>query len=191
MSAQTVLQNGLPAQKAQLVANLCKNFNVPLQELDSYLAGQIPAQGAQPPLDAEMIARQAEERVFARLNQQRMQTASARATQERDSFAAKHEFFDDLREDMADIIETKAKRGVDLSLEDAYNLAVKLHPEISDVLRQREAAKQVATVSAATQRAKTAASSVRTQPISGMKVSNGTGSIRETLEAVYEEVNGR
>jgi len=38
-----------------------------------------------------------------------------------------HEFFDDVRELMADIIDLQTKRGATISLQDAYDRAIKIH----------------------------------------------------------------
>jgi hypothetical protein len=81
-----------------------------------------------------------------------------------EAFTSTAEFMDDVREDVADMMELASRRGVALTLEDAYNRACKLHPEVSQVLQQREAAKAANALQASTQRARAASSSVRSQP---------------------------
>jgi hypothetical protein len=80
------------------------------------------------------------------------QERSAAAVQE---FSAKAEFLDDVREDMADLLEGAARRGVALTMEEAYDRACHMNPDIRRVLQQRESAANVG-AQTSTQRAKAA-----------------------------------
>jgi hypothetical protein len=72
---------------------------------------------------------------------------------------------------------------------DAYNRAVQLNPEVSKVFEQREAAKRAASPNGPTQRARAAASSVKSTPATGIRVSQGNGTLREDLEEVVRELS--
>jgi hypothetical protein len=190
------LQTAPPAHKAQLVATLVKQYGIPIDALDAALAGVAPqaGQGQQPgaqPLDEEGLLRKAEERIAQRLQQQRAQTvqqAGLKAVQ--DFLATEPEFLEDVRDEMADLIETRARRGIELKPADAYTLACKLHPEISQVLQQREAAKAANAHQASTQSKRLAASSVRGQP-AGVQVPKSGGSVLDDVQAAATALNGR
>lgn len=194
MQTAAQLQTAPPAHKAQLVAQLVRTYGIPIEALDAALAGQ-PApqqagQGGPQHMDPRTLAAQVEQQVVQRLQQQRVQAARAKATQEAESFAQQAEFFDDVREDVADMLELAGRRGVALSLEEAYARATKMHPEVSKVLQQREAAKQANATQASTQRARAAASSVRSQPATGPAAS-APADLRGSIAASIERLTGR
>lgn len=186
------LRTAPPAHKAQLVAAMCKQFGVPLDALDAALAGQAPAQGqpqAQPQQYAQPTPPKAQEFRDPRLDQllaRQEQMLHQQYRSETDKFAEDHEFYADVAADMADFVEAAAKRKVDLSLEDAYNRAIALHPEIQQVIQQRAAVKSAATVQAATQRAKAAASSVKPHPAQAAPSASGPKSLRDQLKASWD-----
>ena len=167
-----VLRQGTPQVKAQTIVNWIKQFDVPVDVIDSILTGQAqgpgatgagaqgPGQSYQPPVNPDVIAQQ----VMERLTQQRQVVEEQRQVQAVQEFGAAHEFLDDVRQDMADLLEGAARRGLDLTMEEAYARACRAHPEVSRIMMQREAAKTAETARAATQRTRAAASSIRSQP---------------------------
>ena len=60
------------------------------------------------------------------LQQSRQETIVQTAVKEVESFGSDKDFFEDVREDMADLLDLAAKRGLDLSLEQAYERACKM-----------------------------------------------------------------
>jgi hypothetical protein len=115
---------------------------------------------------------------------QQKQAEAAKSVQE----VAQEEFFEDVRQDMADLIEVAQRRGVALTLKDAYTRAVGLHPEISKVVSQRAAA-AARTPAGATQRARAASSSVRSSPAVQPKGDREVGhDMRADLEAAMDAV---
>lgn len=177
LQTAAALRTAPPLHKAHLIASLVHQFAIPIDALDAALAGQAPTPGAQgqtQPIDPDALLRQAEERVMQRLQQQGTTVRQSKAQQELQAFvdSGKAEFIDDpkVRSFMSALLGTAGQQQVALSLEDAYNQAVRMHPELSQVLKQRESAQQAtataATAAAATQRAKAAAASVRTTPAS-------------------------
>ena len=192
LQTAAALRTAPPAQKAALVANLVKQFGIPIDALDAALAGQPGPQGGNTPPSPYMDPRV--DQLFQRLQQAEAQRAEQLKTQGQqalESFAQGHEFFDDLREDMADLMEAATKRGKTLSLEDAYTRASMLHPEISQVLQQREAAKAAANANASTQKSRIAASSVKTHPTAQMNGAQTGSSIRAAIEAADASLAGR
>jgi hypothetical protein len=177
-----------------LVAQLVRTYGVPVEALDAALAGQMPAAptAQQQPIDPAAVAQQAEANIMRRLQQQRQAAHGARAQAEAEAFisSGEAEFIEDVRNDVADMLEMAAKRGVALPLKDAYARACQLHPEVSKVLKQREAATQANAAQASTQRARAAASSVRSQP-TGSPGASKPEDLHGTIEAAWARASGR
>ena len=75
-------------------------------------------------------------------------------------FLDRAEFGNDVREDMADLMETASKRGQNLTLEEAYKKACLLNDRVRTVLQGRLQAQGAQQQTQAAQRAKAAAVSV-------------------------------
>lgn len=170
-----------PAQhKAVLVANIIKQFGVPIDALDSVLAGeaQQPGQSAhQPAFDPQSIDRAVEEKLQAKI-QQAMKVKAERTIEE---FGSKNEYFNDVRPMMQAIMLSAHQRGVAMTLEEAYKRACWADDEIRPLVQRSEAAKAQPV---STQQSRAAASSLKSQPTAG--VSGGgskPSSIRQALEA--------
>lgn len=189
MNLASRLRFGSPIEKATLAATIIRNYGVDVNALANVLDGQPPPQGHPP---QQMLQDPRVDQLLATLQQaqqQRMAQVTERAVSEVEEFGADKEFFEDVREDMADLLEVAARRGIDLSLEQAYERACKMQPEISKVLDAREAAKRAGNSQQSTQRAKIAASSVRGTP-SGVPAAN-PGDLRGAIEAAIEQVGER
>ena len=196
LQTAVALQTAPPADKAQLVAQIIKGYNVDIETLDKLLAGQAPqeaqtAQARQPQQPAqfrdprvdEFLAREAQEK--SRAAQQTVQ-----------AFAREAEFLDEpwpgkvrqdgspvlVRDLVANLLDAASRDGIDLSLKEAYAQVVQQHPDVSKVLRQREEAQRAATAKAATQRVRAASSSVRSQP-----ASRPQGAQKPNLDAILDE----
>lgn len=189
------LRQGTPQRKADLVADIVKQYDVPIEMLAAALdrgqPGQGTPQGQQQGGDMGLRQEVAElkasiQNAWNQRNQVQTQKMQADIT----AFAAGHEFFEDVRHDVADLMDSRAKRGVAITLEDAYNLACKMHPEITGVFEQRKAAEAAKAAQASTQRAQAASSSVRSQP-AGSAPRPQSGSVRDDLAAAIEAANGR
>lgn len=191
LQTAAALRTAPPAHRAQLVANMVRTFGIPIEALDAALSGQ-PQQGGQqqPHLDQESLLQQAEERAFQRIQRERQQVTQQRVVSELSTFGEKHEFFDDVREDMADLLSSAARRGVSMSLADAYSRACKLHPDVSSALEQRTKAEAVKATMASTQRARAASSSIRNQPATPAPAGKPS-SVNGAIEAAWEQLTGR
>jgi hypothetical protein len=180
------LQTGSPTSKAALVAQLVKAYAVPIDALDAALSGQAPEQRQQEFRDPRL------DRLLEQAEAQRQQQATY-AQQENakrvTEFGATREFFDDVRDTMADIIELRSRQGIAVTLEDAYDLALKMHPEIAGVVAQREAAKAAVTQAGATQRVRNASSSVRNEAAPTVAAQPET--VRGALEAAMSKFSAR
>ena len=182
-----VLRVGSPTEKASTVARMCQQYGVDLKSLDLALSASMSGNGGNPPPQQGYQQNQPPpvmrdprvDQILAQQTQQVQQTALS----EVESFGSDKPFFDDVRDEMADMMEISARRGVSLSLDDAYNRTIAVHPELQEILKQREAATAAQTKSAATVRARRAASSVKSHPTGGQAPQTGSMSMRESIEA--------
>lgn len=195
-----MLRYAPPQVKAQGIANMIRSFlpgREGLELLDRAIlaanGGVPPGEGGAPPGPPQQFRDPRLDEVLARMEQARQAqeaTDMAEAKRQIEEIQGE-EFYNDVREDMADLIEVMKKRGVVLSVRDAYNRAIRLNPATSKVLDQREAgARRNGTDrQAATQRARAASVSVRSTPIVPPKVAvKPEGSLRDDLEAAMEAV---
>lgn len=206
-AVQNLLQTALalrtapPAHKAELMAETLITYGVPLEHLVASLERRLSGQPAprqpqgqqfQPQsLDPASIAKQVREELMSSLEKQRESQAIERGLSEVEVFGADKEFFDDLREDMADIIDRANNRGSPITLEQAYNRAAREHPEASKVFEQREAASRAAKANASTQRSRNAASSVRSSPAVNPGSVGRELSRREVIEKAWDDLASR
>ena len=195
MGIERTLASGDPVSKAQLVAKMINHFKVDLVTLDNLLAGAAPTPEVQQQSTIEKLLEQklAPFQQFIQTQQQREQAKAQQAEQEAintiESMATdpKFPYFNEVRNDMADLIDIAAKKGLYLSLEQAYTKAVRMNDgtfEASTVRDTSQAATQAALQAhQAAQKAKGAAVSVGGTP-SGVGVNAGNpADLRGTILA--------
>lgn len=181
------LSYGPMPQKAQIIAGLIKSYGVDIKALADAVDGQ-PQQQMQPQgFNPDALLQQAEARVMQRLQAQRDVTLQQRAAVEMQDFASKHEFFEDVRQEMAHHLQVANAMGRPLTPEQAYRYACNQHPDIAPVMQQREAAKLAAENAVKVQRSRTASSSVRGQPAMGNPNGAEPMSRLEVLSAAWDE----
>jgi sugar phosphate isomerase/epimerase len=98
-------------------------------------------------------------------------------------------YFDDLRDDMADLLDIAAKRGVEMTLQQAYEKAVAINPDISAAVSKQKAIEE-AKRNGGTRlaRARRAASTITGAP-AGVPGGHGKPSSRkEALEAAWDDM---
>jgi|SRR5215831_9309872 len=182
------LARGSAQEKAEVAANIIQTYGVDLHILDAMLTQRIRT-----PIEVQH-ARNMTERARMVLEQQRFNEGAAQEHQvnleaERHvvAFGAdpKHEFLDDVRDLMADLIES----GRAENLEDAYAAAVWANPDTRKILLQREAQTRAFGKNQRAQAARRASSSISGSPTSGAAASfGGKGmSLRESIEAAIDE----
>ena len=195
LQTAVALRTAPPAHKAMLVAQLVKQFGVPVDALDSALAGETPQAHAPQQIDPSQIAAQVRAQLLQEIQSQREQAIQQRAQKELEELAPTLEFFEDLRPEIAALQQGFAGQGRAMDLKSAYNRALLMHKadpdsEIGRVLRQREAAEAANAARASTQRAHAAATSVKSQP--APRVDGGRlKTSREAAEAAWEKLSGR
>ena len=182
MRTTAALATGAPQTKASIVAGIIKTYGVDIATLDALLSGQAPSQPQQPAYDPGMVAREAQEAVKRELQQYQQRAAQTTAASQLEAFeATEPEFFDDLRDDMARLLES----GFAKDYNDAYSKAQLLNPTVARVVEQRKAAASANGV----QRAQAAASSVRGQPAVGIAASPERDR-RGDLEDAWNKIHG-
>jgi hypothetical protein len=176
LQTASLLQMGTQAQKAQTVANLIQQFGVDIKTLDGVLVGEQPAPEQQQPNIQQIL----DQRIAQYHQQQQAAQQTAYVNNEVESFAAdpKHEFYADVKMDMADLLDMAGNRGVNMTLQEAYDRAIAMNPQISKIIAARESR-------AATQQKSQAAVSISGSP-SGPGDASAPKSTRAALEEAWE-----
>jgi len=193
MSTAAKLRTGTAPELAQLVAGMVKQFGVGrfgqgfIESLDSALAGEVPRvdpvqNQVQQALQQQLAPVQQFMSQFQQAQAVQQQRMQQEAVGEVQTFLERAEFGEDVREEMADILEVAQRRGRDLSLQDAYKQACLVNPRVRSVLEQRAKARGAQQLTGAAQKARSAAVSVSGAPtISGPK--SDPTDVRSAIEA--------
>ena len=193
MSTAARLRTGTAPELAQMVAGIVKQFGVGrfgnnfIEQLDSALAGEVPRNDAQSAQVQQILQQQLApvQQFMSQFQQQQMaqqQAAQQQAVGEVQQFLSKAEFGEDVREEMADIMELSQRRGREVSLQDAYRQACLVNPKVRSVLEARAKAKSAQTLTGAAQKAKAAAVSVSGSPALSAPP-NQAKDVRSAIEA--------
>lgn len=193
MSTAARLRTGTAPELAQMVAGIVKQFGVGrfgntfIEQLDSALAGQQiqvdPQQAAmQQVLDQRLAPVQQMLNQFqqAQVMQQQRVTQEAQSTVSQ--FLERAEFGNDVREEMADLLEVAQRRGQPMTLQEAYKKACLTNDRVRSVLMQRAKAKQAQVGTAAAQKARSAAVQVSGSAPMGALKQEATD-VRSAIEA--------
>jgi hypothetical protein len=122
MEADRSLSSGPMSSRAAAIANIIKEYNIDIAALDNALSGSTP----DPLHDVDARVQALVQQQLAPF-QQRMQSEEQAKQQQVVSVIEQmannpdYPYFEDVREDMADLIEINLRRGVVISLADAYN----------------------------------------------------------------------
>ena len=199
MNTASWLKRGSATQKAQVVANIISNYGVDVTTLDEILSGaQQGAQGGNPALLQQFEQRLAPMQQFIDSLQDRIKTSEAQKNValevEMRTFCDGNEFAWDVKDDMADLMDMAAKRGQQMSLQDAYTRATMLHPEVSKILGGRNAVKSQEQLSEAAIRARKASISLKDNgaPTGSDENTDEADTIRSALAAsIRQATSGR
>lgn len=145
MRTAAALQVGNPQQKAAIATEIIRKYGVPIDVLDSMLAGETPLESVghqqghaaghsemQRYIDQRLAPVNQFMQGLQTARQQRDQETDASVESEIDTFAAdpKNTYYEDVREDMADLLEMQARRGKSMSIQEAYDAALRLRPDL-------------------------------------------------------------
>lgn len=193
MSTAARLRTGTAPELAQMVAGLVKQFGVGrfgngfIEQLDSALAGQTPVHDPQQAaieqvLNQRLAPVQQMLTQFQQAQLQQQQAVQHSAQNEVADFLAKAEFGEDVREDMADLMETATRRGQNLSLADAYKKACLMNDNVRSVIAQRVRSQGAQQGTQAAQKARSAAVQVSgAAPMGALK--QDPTDVRSAIEA--------
>jgi hypothetical protein len=197
MTTAARLQTGTAAERVQVVANLIKMYGVDLPMLDALLSGNMQQNQPNAQLEQMLNAKLAPvQRFMNDLQQgrnQNMQQMDADAAAESQTFAEDpaNEFFEDLRHDIADILDLAANRGRILTLKQAYDLACKQNPDISKVIDERTSATKLKKDAEELAKSRKAASSQPSGSPGGVGGGGGTPQGRRgAIEAAWTRLGG-
>tara|TARA_R110000851_G_scaffold129651_1_gene262737 strand:+ start:20310 stop:21356 length:1047 start_codon:yes stop_codon:yes gene_type:complete len=190
-STAASLRTGSQQEKAQTIANMISQFGIDITALDNAIVGS-PQQGVNDP-NGEM-QRMIDQRLAPIVGQYEQQAQMAQqqeqqaATNQVIAFSEKAEFLNDVREDMADMIDMSAKRGIEMGLEDAYKKACMMNPQIMGVMQQRQKQRQLTGNNSSMAAKKAAATS-----ITGHRGGTGGGgkpqSMRDQIASAWDSSN--
>ncbi len=171
MQTAAVLRVGSPQQKAQTVAQIVRQFGIDIETLDNALAGA-PAQpgngaGMSPDVQQYLQQQLAPVQQFMGNLQSRVQQANeVQATEVSSEIEAfennpKYPYFEDVREDMGWLFERANQRNEKLTLEGAYEQAIRMNPKLSEITTKQQAARQAQEANKSLEAKKRAAASLR------------------------------
>jgi len=190
LKTTAVLAIGSPEQKAQKIAGLINHYGVDIQTLDALLAGEPTASPEEAKLQQMLDQRMAPvNQLLSRVQQveQQSQHQFQQETQQTiEQFAAdpKNVHFNQVREVMADFLDMAAQRGVEMTLDQAYDRACMSVPEIAQQILSGQASGIASGNQQQIAGKQTAASSVHGHPGAvGTSDITEDMSLRETLEA--------
>jgi hypothetical protein len=171
MATAAKLRTGTAPELASMVAGIVNQFGIGrfgngfIQSLDAALAGQSPVVDPQQAameqvLNQRLAPVQQMLTQFQQAQQAQQERIAQAAQSEVETFLDRAEFGNDVREDMADIMETAARRGQNISLADAYKKACLMNDRVMSVLRARNQSRGAQQQTSAAQKARSAAVSV-------------------------------
>lgn len=191
MQTATAMIVGTQAQKCAVLTEMIQRYGVDLPELDRALTAALSNGGNKSAQVQPNTHQPVDPRIMQQLQplfslQQRLEQAEGQKQQQLQQEAVdainsveSRPYFADVRMDMADIMEISAKRGHIMTIEQAYDKACQINPEVSKLVGQT-----ARTPNGAVARARRAASTVKGAP--GGAVSGGKQDRRAMLEAAWD-----
>jgi hypothetical protein len=193
MGTAVRLRTSTGPELAGLMAGMVQQFGTGrfgqqfIEMLDSALAGNAPRQDP-----AQMQIQQTIQQQLAPVQQFMSQFQQAQAAQqaqvaqqavtEVEQFISRAEFGNDVRNEMADLMEVASRRGQQLSMQDAYRQACLMNPQVRAALQARQKTRQAQNQTGVAQRARAAAVSVPSSG-PGMAPKQAPTDIRSAIEA--------
>jgi hypothetical protein len=192
----TTLRMGSAEQKAQKVAGFIAHYGIDVPMLDDILSGNPAAPAADDPLTKMLNERlKPVDNLLARMDEtarnsqfQKNQDAINEVMTFKQDPA--HEFYDDVKNDMADMVEMAEKRGVIMPLQEAYDKACALNPEIAKIVTKRDADQRLIDSGKTLEEKRNAASSISGKQ-GGVTDPNPDGlTMRQQIEAGFDAQTG-
>ena len=188
------LRMGTPQQKAKMAAKIVSDYDIDIEMLDSALAGEDMPNPEQNKLMEMIEARLKPVQEFMTTSQRTRQDQTAQRNTQVDTeisaFASdpKNEFFNDVREDMGDLVEMAHRRGRRMTIDEAYQIAISARPDLKKILDGRGGGDRVRAAAAAAKAKKNAASSVASSTLTPGHVKSGEArSLRDDIAAAWDD----
>jgi len=193
MQAMAVLHDGTPMHKAQIASTILRTYGVDPDLLTQVYNGTAQPNAGQPTasMDPGLIAQQVEQRVLQQVEQRRQAAVLQHAAGEVEQFGQDKEFFEDVRPLMSVVLDAATAAKKHMTLDEAYKMALQFHPGTQSVLQQREARGTAKSAQASTERARLAASSIRSTPAIAPPPTGGFTNRRDAIDAAWDEVASR
>lgn len=178
MQADHVLRNGASEQKAQVLAQIARDYGVDLNQVQPL-----------PPMDPQVQQLMRQNQQLQQFQQSTLQTQQQAVLSEIEAFRANpaNAHFEAVRQDMAMLCQMAEARGESITLQEAYDKAVWMRPDIRQTLVHQQSAnaqKQQAEA-ARRQRAQSAAGGVKGSAPSKTTTAQH-GDLRSALEAAMD-----
>src|SRR5699024_4836666 len=175
LGVEHTLRNGSPQEKAQKVAEIARDYGTDLQQLQPL-----------PPVDPQTQALIRQNQQLQQFQQTTLQQQNQAVASEIEAFRANPEnvHFEAVKDDMAALLQS----GRATDLQDAYDKAVWMRPDIRQTLvqQQRTDAQKQAAEQKRRARAKTASGGVRGAANPKATTLNPDASLRDTLNAALD-----
>lgn len=203
LNVEKTLVSGTAGTKAELVAHIIKQFDIDIGTLDSLLAGQAPAPEVQQLSQVEQLLNQRLQPMMTflerqqQMERQQLQQIEQQAVMTVEQMAQDpdYPYFSEVRNDMADLIEIFAKKGVSLSLQEAYNKAVRINDgtfQAANIRSSTQSATQAAlNAHQQAQKAKGAAVSVSGSPTGIGQSAGNPSDLRGTIAGALDSLGSR
>lgn len=187
------LAMGTPAQKAQQVATIIQQYGIDIGTLADVIQGT-PVNTEQDQLGQMIDQRLAPlnnmVQQYNQFNQYQNDQHGQIAVGEVAQFESTHEFINDVRIPMANLMEAAATSGYNMTLEQAYDQACNFHPEVAPILAQRAEQQQLMGTTAGIAQKKALAGTSLTGSQGGTGEGGGSLDIRQQLTDAWESQRG-
>lgn len=197
------LETGTPQQKAQLLLNVAQQFGADMNTISQALSGE-----GQEQRDPQMQQLQQQFQQLQQQLQSQQQAAQQHSHAEAQSSIEafrnevdeaghpKHLYFDDVRDQMADLIESADRSGKKLTLQEAYDAAIWSRPDIREALlaqqqQSDQERKKADEAEKARQARKKARTNVQTSGSHSESEQRQVGSIDDTLRSTMKDIQER
>jgi hypothetical protein len=192
LSDAAAVRTGTMEQRATAAATMIKNLGIDIGELDKAI---VAGGQAAPRVNAEMeeMLNRRLAPIDALMNQQQQsqdqQDYSRKQVAAGDvaAFSETAEFINDVRLDMADLMDLATNRGQQLTMPQAYEKACLLNPQVAAVIKQREGAASVNDRNSSLARKRVAASSVSGNPAGGGAAPR-MDTVEDAINAAWDSV---
>lgn len=197
MRTVSELRMGSPQQKAVRAAQLIKTYGIDLETLDGVLTAELQGEPV-PQSQNDQFTQMLDQRLapvnqmmqqLAGMQQQKQVGAQQNAMAEVDKFAQNAEFLGDVRHDVADLMDLATRQGREMPLQEAYDKACAMNPQIAGVLEQRAAQEKLVANQQSIAGKRNAGSSLAPGNPRGHNTTP-TGSLYDAISSAWDEQVG-